>query len=85
MDTYAEIITSQSNSDVPSVKYKMLVEVMGKDRDSKFIAGQDFAIEKKYYHYNQNNPHRQSPLRCTDYRLGWVNIFFTANALVVLK
>ena len=66
MDTYSEIITSLSNSDVLSVIYKTLVEVMGKDRDSKFIPGQSLAIEKKYSHYSQNNPHHQSPLRWTD-------------------
>ena len=85
MDTYSEIITSLSNSDVLSVIYKTLVEVMGKDRDSKFIPGKHLAIEKKYSHYSQNNPHRQSPLRWTDCRSGRANIFLTADALVVLK
>lgn len=68
-----------------SVKYKTLVEVMGKDRDSKFIPGQGLAIEKKHNHYSQNNFHRQSPLRWTDYRLDRANIFITANTQVVLK
>lgn len=37
MDSNSEILTSLRNSDVLSVTYKTLVEVMGKDQDSKYI------------------------------------------------
>ena len=47
MNTYSEMINALASSNLPSVIYKTLVEVMGTDRDSKFIAGQGFAIEKK--------------------------------------
>jgi hypothetical protein len=63
MNTYPETINSLASSNLPSVKYKTLFEAMVKDRDSKFIPGKSLAIEKKYSHYSQNNPHRQSPLR----------------------
>ena len=66
MNTYSETIDALASSNLSSVIYKTLVEVMGKDRDSKFIPGQSLAIEKKYSHYSQNNPHHQSPLRWTD-------------------
>jgi hypothetical protein len=85
MITYSETIDSLASSNLPSEKYATLFEVMRKDRDSIFIPGQGFAIDKKYYHYSQNNPQRQSPLRWIDYRLGWAENFLTANALVVLK
>jgi hypothetical protein len=37
MDSNSEILTSLRNSDVLSVTYKTLVEVIGKDQDSKYI------------------------------------------------
>lgn len=53
--------------------------------ESKLIDREGFALEKKYYHHTQSNPHRYTPVRWEQAKLGRANQYVTADALAVLK
>lgn len=53
--------------------------------ESKYLEGQGFALEKKYYHNRPSNTRRYSAVRWMDYKIGGANAFLTAEALVILR